>query len=79
MSAQVLLNLLNEFRLRDKMRGSSSILSLFSQRLNSIIQEQELSLLIHQGFFAVKTSRLCHLLSNVTIELIMLPYYCVNH
>ena len=29
MSAKVLLNLLNELRKRDKMRGMSSILSLF--------------------------------------------------
>ena len=31
MSAHVLLNLLNELRKRDKMPGSSSILSFFSQ------------------------------------------------
>ena len=31
MSAHVLLNLLGELRKRDKMRGLSSILSLFSQ------------------------------------------------
>ena len=33
MSAHVLLNLLNELGKRDKMRGLSSILSLFSQRV----------------------------------------------
>ena len=33
MSAHVLLNLLNELRKRDKMRGLPSILSLFSQRV----------------------------------------------
>ena len=33
MSAQVLLNLLNELEKRDKMRGLPSILSLFSQRV----------------------------------------------
>ena len=33
MSAHVLLNLLNEFGKRDKMRGLPSILSLFSQRV----------------------------------------------
>ena len=33
MSAHVLLNLLNELRKSDKMRGLSSILSLFSQRV----------------------------------------------
>ena len=42
MSAHVLLNLLNEFGKRDKMRGLPSILSLFSMSLiNSIIQEHE--------------------------------------
>ena len=40
MSALVLLNLLNEFGKRDKMRGLPSILSLFATSLlNSIIQE----------------------------------------
>ena len=34
MSAHVLLNLLNEFRKRDKMRGLSSILSLFRNEFN---------------------------------------------
>ena len=38
MSANVLLNLLNELGKRDKVRGSSSILSLFR---SSIIQEHE--------------------------------------
>ena len=34
MSAHVLLNLLNEFRKRDKMRGLPSILSLFRNEFN---------------------------------------------
>ena len=34
MSANVLLNLLNELRKRDKMRGLPSILSLFGNELN---------------------------------------------
>ena len=34
MSAHVLLNLLNELRERDKMRGLSSILSLFRNKVN---------------------------------------------
>ena len=34
MSAHVLLNLLNELRKRDKMRGLTSILSLFRNKLN---------------------------------------------
>ena len=42
MSANVLLNLLNKLRKRDKMRGMPSSLSLFATSLiNSIIQEQE--------------------------------------
>ena len=42
MSAHVLLNLLNELRKRDKMRGLPSILSLFATSLiNSIIQGHE--------------------------------------
>ena len=36
MSAHVLLNLLNELRKRDKMRGLQSILSLFRNEFNKI-------------------------------------------
>ena len=36
MSAHVLLNLLNELRKRDKMRGLPSILSLFSNKFNKL-------------------------------------------
>ena len=43
MSAHVLLNLLNEFWKRDKMRGKPSILYIFRNSFkNSIIQEHEL-------------------------------------
>ena len=46
MSAHVLLNLSNELRKRDKMRGLPSILSLFATSLiNSIIQEHECQIL----------------------------------
>ena len=41
MSAHVLLNLLNELKKRDKMRGLPSILSLAMSLINSIIQEHE--------------------------------------
>ena len=42
MSAHVLLNLLNELRKRDKMRGLPCILSFFATSLiNSIMQEHE--------------------------------------
>ena len=37
MSAYVLLNLLNELRTYDKMRGMSSILSLFRKEFNKLI------------------------------------------
>ena len=37
MSAQVLLNLLNELRKREKMRGLHSILSLFDTEFNKFI------------------------------------------
>ena len=42
MSANVVLNLLNQLRKRDKMQGLPSILSLFAMSLiNSIIQKHE--------------------------------------
>ena len=42
MSAQLLLNLLNELGKKDNMRGMPSVLSLFTTSLiNSIIQEHE--------------------------------------
>ena len=41
MSLHALLNILNEFGKRDKMRGGSNILSLFRDEFNSIIQEHE--------------------------------------
>ena len=42
MIAQVLLNLLDEFGKRDKIRGLPSILSLFrNDFINSVIQEHE--------------------------------------
>ena len=41
MSADVLLNLLNELRKRDHMLGLPSILSLATSLINSIIQERE--------------------------------------
>ena len=41
MCAYVVLNLLIELRKRDKMRGLPSILTLFPNVFNSIIQEHE--------------------------------------
>ena len=47
MSAHFLLNLFNELRKRDKMRGLPSILSLYAMSLrNSIIQEHECYMLL---------------------------------
>ena len=68
MSAHVLLNLLNELRKRDKMRGLSSILSLFrnefnkfnntgAQMLNSI--DHMTSKLFEIIFLGVKTLGIC--------------------
>ena len=46
MSAHVLLNLLNELRKKDKMRGLPTILSFFATSLiNLIIHEQECKIL----------------------------------
>ena len=39
MGAHVLMNLLNELRKRDKMRGLSSILSLFRNEFNTSIKQ----------------------------------------
>ena len=41
MSAHVLLNLLNELRKNNKMQGLFSILWLFCNEFNTIIQENE--------------------------------------
>ena len=41
MCAYVLLNLLKELRKRDQLQGLLSILSLFLNKFNSIIQEHE--------------------------------------
>ena len=40
MSAHVLLNLLNELRKRDKIRGLPSILSLFRNEFNNSIKQE---------------------------------------
>ena len=41
MSTHILLNLLNDLRKRDKIRGLPSILSLATSLINSIIQEHD--------------------------------------
>ena len=74
MGAHALLNLLNELRKRDEMRGLLSILSLFRNKFNRFnntgaqmldsIYQMTLKLLKNH-IFGVKTSRFCHLLRNV--------------
>ena len=81
MSAYVLLNLLNELGNTDKMRGWSSILSLFLNEFNEFnntgarmldyIYHMTLKLL-KDHFIFVKTSRFCHLLRNVIMDVITL-------
>ena len=83
MSAHVLLNLLNELRKRDKMRGLLSILSLSLNEFNKLNNTRARMLdsiyhitlkLIEIAFFGVKTSRFCHLLRNVITDVITFPY-----
>ena len=69
MSAHVLLNLLNELRKRDKMRGLQSIFALFRNKFNKFnntvagmldsINHMTLKYFCSH-FFGVKTSRFCH-------------------
>ena len=83
MSAHVLLNLLNEQRKRDKIRGLSSILSLFrnvfnkvnntgARMLDSIYQHG--TNITKESLFGVKTSRFCSLLHKVQMNVIALRY-----
>ena len=83
MSAHFLLNLLNKLRKSDKMQGLLSILSLFRNKFNKFnntgarmfdsIYHMTLKLLKNL-IFGVKTSRFCHLLHNVRMDVIMLRY-----
>ena len=83
MSAHVLLNLLNKLSKRDKMRGLPSILLLFRNELNKFDNTgarmsncfyHMILKSIKIVFFAVKMSIFCHLLRNVTMDVIMLSY-----
>ena len=77
MSVHVLLNLLNELRKRDKMRGLPSILSLFRNEFNKSnnagarmldsIYHMILKLLLNR-IFGVKTPRFASLLRKVIME-----------
>ena len=81
MSAHVLLNLLNELRKRDKMRGLTSILSLFRNEFNKFnntrarilycFYHMTLRLLLNL-ISAVKTLYFCHV-RNVLMDVITFP------
>ena len=80
MSAHCLLNLIDELGKSDIMRGLQSILSLFCNKSNNIgarmldsIYHMTLKLLKNH-IFGVKTSRFCHLLQNILMDVIRLCY-----
>ena len=79
MSAQVLLNLLNELRKGDKMQGLPSNLLLFRNEFNTLntTGAKMLDSNYHMAFkllknliFGVKTSKFCHLLRDVIMDII---------
>ena len=79
LSAHVLLNLLNELGKSDKMRGLLSILPIFRNKFNKLINTDALMLdsiyhmtlkLIKNHVFGVKTSKFFHLLRYVIMEVI---------
>ena len=82
MNAHVLLNLLNELEKSDKMRGLPSILILFRNKFNIFkttgarmldsIYHMTLKL-IKNCILGAKTSRFCHLLRNVIMDVITFP------
>ena len=80
MSAHVLLNLLNKLEKRDKMRGLPSILSPVRNEFNKFNNTgaRWLDSIYHMPlklyFFGVKTSRFCHILYNVIMDVIALRY-----
>ena len=79
MSASVLLNLSNEMRKKDKMRGKPSILSFYRNEFNKFnntgaqmldsVYHMTLKLLKNH-LLGVKRSRFCHLLHNVKMDII---------
>ena len=82
MSAYVLLNLLNQLRKRDKMRGLPSISSLFRNEFNKFnntiarmldsIYHMTLRLLLNL-IFAVKTLLFCHYVRSIVMDVITFP------
>ena len=82
MSAHVLLNLLNELGKRDKMRGLSSILSLFRNEFDQFNNTRARTLdslfhmtlrLLRNLISAIKTLYFCHYVRNVVMDVITLP------
>ena len=73
MSAHVLLNLLNELRKRDKMRGLPSILSLFRNEFDKFNNTRARILdSIYHMTLSVKSLYFCHL-RNVVMDVITFP------
>ena len=77
MSAQVLLNLLNELGKRDKMRGLPSILSLFRNEFNKFndTRARMLDSIYHMTLrlFCRKNVIICHYVRNVVMDVITFP------
>ena len=79
MSAHVLLNLLNELRKRDTMRGLQSILSFFRNKINKFdntgerlldsIYHMTLRLLLNL-ISGVKKLYFCHYVRNIVMDVI---------
>ena len=81
MSAHVLLNLLNELGKRDKVRGLSSILSLFRNDFNKFNNKRARMLdsiyhmtnTLKSHFWRKKTLYFCQYDRNVVIDVITFP------
>ena len=77
MSAHILLNLSNELRKRDKMRGLPSILSLFRNefyKFNTKIARIPCDIKITLNLIsAAKTLYFCHYVRNVVMDVIKFP------
>ena len=82
MSAHVLLNSLNKLWKSDKMRELLSILLLFSNEFNKFNNTvaRMLDSIYHitlelnkNRIFGVKTTKFCHILRNVIMDLITFP------
>ena len=82
MSAHVLVNLLNELRKRDKIRGLPSILSLFrnefdkfnNTRARMLDSIYHMALRILRNLISeIKTLSVCHHVRNVVMDVITFP------